>query len=104
MLPLAKAGVISGCAHITGGGLVENPPRAIAEGLAARFDWSAWTPPPVFGWLAGVGGVDEAEMRRTFNCGLGLMLIASPRDAEAVLAALLNAGETAFVCGELAAA
>jgi phosphoribosylformylglycinamidine cyclo-ligase len=104
VLPLAKAGVLSGCAHITGGGLVENPPRAIAPGLAARFDWSAWAPPPVFAWLAEVGGVDEAEMRRTFNCGLGLMLIVSPRHAEAVLTALLNAGETAFVCGELTSA
>jgi phosphoribosylformylglycinamidine cyclo-ligase len=104
VLPIAKAGLISGCAHITGGGLVENPPRAIAPGLAARFDWNAWTPPPVFGWLAETGGVDEAEMRRTFNCGLGLMLIASPGNAEAVLAALLDAGETAFVCGELAGA
>jgi phosphoribosylformylglycinamidine cyclo-ligase/phosphoribosylamine--glycine ligase/phosphoribosylglycinamide formyltransferase/phosphoribosylformylglycinamidine cyclo-ligase len=104
VLPLAKAGLLSGCAHITGGGLIENPPRAIAPGLVACFDWSAWTPPPVFGWLAQVGGVSEAEMRRTFNCGLGLMLIVSPRDAEAVLTALVNAGETAFVCGELAAA
>jgi phosphoribosylaminoimidazole synthetase len=104
VLPLAKAGVLGGCAHITGGGLIENPPRAIAPGLAARFDWNAWTPPPVFAWLADIGGVDEAEMRRTFNCGLGLMLIVSPRNAEAVLTALLNAGETAFVCGELASA
>jgi phosphoribosylaminoimidazole synthetase len=101
VLPLAKAGLLKGCAHITGGGLVENPPRAIAEGLAARFDWNAWSPPPVFAWLAETGGVDVAEMRRTFNCGLGLMLIVTPRDAEAVLAALLNAGENAFVCGEL---
>jgi phosphoribosylaminoimidazole synthetase len=104
VLPLAKAGLVSGCAHITGGGLVENPPRAIAPGLAARFDWNAWTPPPVFSWLAETGGVDEAEMRRTFNCGLGLMLITAPRDAEAVLGALLDAGETAFVCGELTSA
>ena len=103
VLPLARAGLITGCAHITGGGLVENPPRAIAEGLTARFDWNAWAPPPVFGWLAETGGVEEAELRRTFNCGLGLMLIAPPRNAEAVLAALLEAGETAFVCGELAA-
>jgi phosphoribosylaminoimidazole synthetase len=101
VLPLAKAGLVSGCAHITGGGLVENPPRAIAQGLAARFDWNAWAPPPVFAWLAETGGVEEAEMRRTFNCGLGLMLVASPRNAEAVLAALLDAGEAAFVCGEL---
>src|SRR5580704_5702174 len=88
VLPIAKAGLISGCAHITGGGLVENPPRAIANGLAARFDWNAWTPPPVFAWLAETGGVDEAEMRRTFNCGLGLMLITPPRDAESVLSTL----------------
>ena len=104
VLPLAKAGLVTGCAHITGGGLVENPPRAVAEGLTARFDWSAWAPPPVFAWLAEVGGVADAEMRRTFNCGVGLVLIVPPRNAEAVLTALLNAGETAFVCGELAGA
>jgi phosphoribosylformylglycinamidine cyclo-ligase len=104
VLPLAKAGLIAGCAHITGGGLVENPPRAIVEGLIARFDWSAWELPPVFAWLAETGGVAEPEMRRTFNCGVGLMLIVSPRDAEAVLTALLNAGEAAFVCGELGSA
>jgi phosphoribosylformylglycinamidine cyclo-ligase len=101
VLPLAKAGVLKGCAHITGGGLIENPPRAIAKTLAPRFDWAAWDLPPVFAWLAEAGGVAETEMRRTFNCGVGLILIASPRDAEAVLTALLNAGETAFVCGEL---
>jgi phosphoribosylformylglycinamidine cyclo-ligase len=104
VLPLAKVGLLGGCAHITGGGLIENPPRAIAKGLVPRFDWAAWEPPPVFAWLAEVGGVAETEMRRTFNCGLGLMLISGPRDAEAVLTALLNAGENAFVCGELAAA
>jgi phosphoribosylformylglycinamidine cyclo-ligase len=104
VLPIAKAGLLTGCAHITGGGLVENPPRAIAPGLVPRFDWTAWAPPPVFAWLAQAGGVDEAEMRRTFNCGLGLLLIVPPRNAEAVLTALLNAGEAAFVCGELAKA
>ena len=69
VLPLAKAGLIKGCAHITGGGLIENPPRAIAPGLEPRFDWGAWELPPVFAWLAKVGGVAEEEMRRTFNCG-----------------------------------
>jgi len=101
VLPLAKAGLLKGCAHITGGGLIENPPRAIAPGLAARFDWNAWELPPVFGWLGETGGVSVEEMRRTFNCGLGLMLVVAPNDAEPVLAALLNAGENAFVCGEL---
>jgi phosphoribosylaminoimidazole synthetase len=104
VLPLAKAGRLKGVAHITGGGLIENPPRVVAEGLVPRFDWDAWAPPPVFDWLARSGGVDEAEMRRAFNCGIGLVLIVAPEDAPDVLAALLAAGEDAFVCGELAAA
>ncbi len=57
VLPLIKAGRIKGGAHITGGGLIENPPRAIAEGLVPRFDWNAWTLPPVFDWLQKTGGV-----------------------------------------------
>jgi phosphoribosylaminoimidazole synthetase len=104
VLPQIRAGRISACAHITGGGLVENPPRVIAEGLVARFDWNAWTPPPVFNWLQQAGGVADAEMRRTFNCGVGLILTARPEDAGDVLAGLIEAGEDAFVCGELAAA
>jgi phosphoribosylaminoimidazole synthetase len=104
VLPQIRAGRISACAHITGGGLVENPPRVIAEGLVARFDWNAWTPPPVFDWLQQAGGVADAEMRRTFNCGVGLILTARPEDAGDVLAGLIEAGEDAFVCGELAAA
>ena len=103
LLPLMKAGLIKGGAHITGGGLIENPPRALAKGLQARFDWNAWDLPPVFAWLQEVGGVAEHELRRTFNCGMGFMLIVGPNDAEPVLAALLNAGEDAFVCGELIA-
>ncbi|HET9160862.1 MAG TPA: phosphoribosylformylglycinamidine cyclo-ligase [Caulobacteraceae bacterium] len=104
VLPVIRSGLVSACAHITGGGLIENPPRVIAEHLAPRFDWSAWEPPPVFDWLQRTGGVADAEMRRTFNCGVGLILTVSPIDAEPVLAALLNAGESAFVCGELAPA
>ncbi len=104
VLPQIKAGRIKGCAHITGGGLIENPPRAIAEGLVAKFDWEAWTLPPVFQWLAETGGVSEHEMRRTFNCGVGLVLIVDPHDLPDVLDGLLHAGEEAFVCGELAAA
>ena len=100
LLPVLKAGHVSGGAHVTGGGLVENPPRAIAEGLAPRFDWSAWEAPPVFDWLARTGGIAEAEMRRTFNCGLGFVVFAAPDDAPEVLAAL----DDALVVGELAAA
>jgi len=103
-LPVIQSGRIKGCAHITGGGLIENPPRAVSDGLVATFDWDAWPRPAVFDWLQKAGSVAEEEMRRTFNCGLGLMLIVGAADAEPVLAALLNAGEDAFVCGQLAKA
>jgi phosphoribosylaminoimidazole synthetase len=102
VLPLIKRGLVKGGAHITGGGLIENPPRAIAEGLYPRFDWNAWALPPVFAWLRDTGGVEETELRRTFNCGVGFILIVAPEDAEPVLAGLLEAGEAPFVCGELA--
>ena len=97
--------MIKGLAHITGGGLIENPPRCIAEGLEAdvRLERLA----PAAGLRTGcseVGGVSDHELRRTFNCGVGLILIVSPENAEPVLAALLNAGEDAFVCGQLEAA
>jgi phosphoribosylaminoimidazole synthetase len=104
VLPLAKAGLLKGAAHITGGGLIENPPRAAAEDLTPVFDWNAWKAPPVFDWLARTGGVAAEEMRRTFNCGVGFIVIAAPGDVEAVLSQLLDAGEAAFVCGELRAA
>jgi phosphoribosylaminoimidazole synthetase len=104
VLPLAKAGMLTGAAHITGGGLIDNPPRAIAPALKPRFDWGAWTLPPVFEWLQRTGGISEHELRRTFNCGIGFLLIAPPEAAPAVLIAALEAGETAFVCGELASA
>ena len=104
LTPLIKAGQIKGLAHITGGGLTENPPRAIAQGLTARFDWEAWSLPPVFAWLAETGGVAQEEMRRTFNCGLGMVLIVGADEAPIVLDALLAAGEDAFICGELASA
>ncbi len=104
VLPLIKAGAIKGGAHITGGGLIENPPRAIAKGLSPKFDWDAWPLPSVFAWLQAQGDVADHEMRRTFNCGLGFVLITGAAEAPAVLAALLNAGEEAFVVGELSAA
>ena len=103
VLPQIKAGRIKGCAHITGGGMVENPPRAIAKGLTPSFDWNAWPLPAVFSWMQQVGGISDHELRRTFNCGVGLILIVAPTDAPDVLESLLAAGEDAFVCGELIA-
>ncbi|MFN9847993.1 MAG: phosphoribosylformylglycinamidine cyclo-ligase [Alphaproteobacteria bacterium] len=104
VLPQLKAGRVKGLAHITGGGLIENPPRCIADGLVPRFDWNAWALPPVFAWLQQTGGVSEHEMRRTFNCGLGLVLVVAPDDVAEVLMGLIGAGEDAFVVGELARA
>ena len=101
VLPLIRADMIKGCAHITGGGLIENAPRAIAKHLQPRFDWQAWTLPPVFDWLQREGGVADAELRRAFNCGVGLVLVVEPAFAPAVTAALLDMGEEAFVVGEL---
>ena len=103
VLPQIKAGRIKGCAHITGGGLIENPPRAVAQGLEAQFDWNAWPLPPVFAWMQDIGGVSDHELRRTFNCGIGLILIVAAEDAAATLEGLLEAGEDAFVCGQLVA-
>jgi phosphoribosylformylglycinamidine cyclo-ligase/phosphoribosylamine--glycine ligase/phosphoribosylglycinamide formyltransferase/phosphoribosylformylglycinamidine cyclo-ligase len=103
LIPLIRGGQIKGGAHITGGGLIENPPRAIVDGLVPKIDWSAWTLPPVFEWLQREGGVADHELRRTFNCGVGFILIAGAEHAPAVLESLLDAGEDAFVVGELAA-
>ncbi len=104
VLPLAKRGLIKGGAHITGGGLIENPPRAIAAGLVPHFDWDAWPLPAVFEWLQKTGGISDHELRRTFNCGIGFVVIAAADKAHEALAALLEAGEEAWVVGELRAA
>ena len=104
---LSRAGVLwRGAAHITGGGLVDNPPRFVPDGreLALRFHPGSWEVPPIFGYLASSGaGVADEEMRRTFNLGLG-MVVAVPAEAvDAALATLTAAGETARVVGEVIA-
>jgi phosphoribosylaminoimidazole synthetase len=92
LLPLMDA--IKGAAHITGGGLVENVPRALPGHLAPQFDWDAWTRPAVFDWIAGSGGVAEEEMRRTFNLGIGMAVIVGADLADEVERSLIAAGET----------
>ena len=103
VLPLLKVGLVKGGAHITGGGLIENPPRAVAPHLKPNIDWSAWSLPPVFAWLQQAGGVEDHELRRTFNCGVGFMLIVAHDKLDDVLSSLLQAGESPFICGELSA-
>ncbi len=100
-LPLIRAGTVKGLAHVTGGGLTENVPRMLPERLQARLDPGAWTPPPVFGWLQATGQVEDAEMRRTFNMGIGLVLCVAAADADAVCRALAAEGETPARIGEL---
>ena len=77
--------IVHGIAHITGGGLIENPPRILPEGLAIRLQRGSWTVPPVFGWLQRLGGVDDAEMFRVFNMGIGLVLIVAEYYADAIV-------------------
>jgi phosphoribosylformylglycinamidine cyclo-ligase len=103
VVPLIKEGLVKGLAHITGGGLIENPPRMLPGHLGFELDYSAWKRPAVFDWLAETGGIEEAEMRRAFNGGIGLLLAVAADDAEAITVALNDAGEDAFVCGQLVA-
>jgi phosphoribosylformylglycinamidine cyclo-ligase len=96
-------GAIKALAHITGGGLTENLPRVLPDTVAARIDLQSFTAPPVFGWLAQAGRLDDAEMLKTFNCGIGMVVVAAKSEADAVLAALREAGETPAVIGAVTA-
>jgi phosphoribosylformylglycinamidine cyclo-ligase len=92
---------IKALAHITGGGFPDNIPRVLPEGLGVALDLPAIPVPPVFGWLAKVGGVAEREMLRTFNCGIGMIVAAEAGKADAVLTALNAAGEAPVKLGEI---
>jgi phosphoribosylformylglycinamidine cyclo-ligase len=100
-LAVLKAGGLHGLAHITGGGLTENPPRVLPEGLACQIDLGAWTLPPVFRWLAETAGMSEAELLKTFNCGIGMMLVVDPGKADAILAQLAAMGEAPVRMGQI---
>lgn len=94
---------VKGMAHITGGGLVENIPRVLREGLTAELDQTAWTLPPLFQWLQQHGGVADAEMHRVFNCGIGMAVIVAAADADAAVAELSAAGEQVWKIGKVRA-
>ena len=101
MLELMRAmpGVVKGMAHITGGGITENVPRILREELTARIDGDTWALPQMFRWLQFAGGVNQDEMYRVFNCGIGMVVIVSAADAEAAEAKLTAAGETVYRIG-----
>ncbi|HEY5291173.1 MAG TPA: phosphoribosylformylglycinamidine cyclo-ligase [Burkholderiales bacterium] len=101
LLALMQKLKVKGLAHITGGGLVENIPRALPEGVMAVLQKSAWPMPPLFGWLQQHGGVADAEMHRVFNCGIGMTLIVDEDDAAEAMRMLGAAGESVYRIGRI---
>ncbi len=102
-LAAIRTGGVHGLAHITGGGLLENIPRVLPEGLGVELDPAAWPAPAVFGWLAASGGIAPEEMARTFNCGIGMAVIVAPDQADAVHDTLSDTGETVYRIGHVKA-
>ena len=100
-LAAIRAGGVHGLAHVTGGGLTENLPRVLPDGLGAEIDLGAWRLPPVFAWLAETGGIAEAEMLKTFNCGIGLVVVVAADRAGALASLLAEAGETVVPLGRV---
>jgi phosphoribosylformylglycinamidine cyclo-ligase len=102
-LAAVRAGGVHGLAHITGGGLTENPPRVLPAGLACAIDLTAWTLPPVFRWLRDTAGMTQPELLKTFNCGIGMILVVAPDRAPALADLLAGMGETVVALGEVVA-
>ncbi|MBN2971939.1 phosphoribosylformylglycinamidine cyclo-ligase [Roseomonas aeriglobus] len=103
LLPELRAGRIHGLAHITGGGLLENIPRVLPEGLHAHVDADAWPQPRLMAFLQAQGAIEPEEMARTFNCGIGMAVIVAAADADTVAANLTAAGETVVRIGDVRA-
>lgn len=99
LLKLIDALPVKGMAHITGGGLTENIPRVLPEGVTAELKRGSWTIPPLFGWMQEQGNIAEDEMLRTFNCGIGMAIIVAAEDAERATALLAAEGEQVFRIG-----
>jgi phosphoribosylformylglycinamidine cyclo-ligase len=101
LLKLMQAMAVKGMAHITGGGLTENIPRALPQGLTAELDKSSWQLPPLFQWLQEQGNIAADEMYRTFNCGIGMAVIVAAQDAEAATRFLQAEGEQVYRIGRI---
>jgi phosphoribosylformylglycinamidine cyclo-ligase len=102
-LAAVKAGKIKALAHITGGGLVENVPRVLPQGTKAEIDARSWPLPAIFGWLKEQAKIDSHEMSRVFNCGIGMIAVVAPTDAEDAMRILSSGGETVFPIGYILA-
>ena len=103
LLALMKSLKVKGMAHITGGGLLENVPRVLPENVVAQLDGKAWHTPALFDWLREMGNVAPQEMYRTFNCGIGMVVIVDKIDADTAIKYLHGAGETASRIGVIRA-
>ena len=100
-LSAIRAGGVHALAHITGGGLTENLPRVLPDGLGADIDLTAWRMPPVFAWLAAEGGLDQAELLKTFNAGIGMVLVVAADQAAALTSLLAESGEQVHRLGHV---
>ena len=100
-LAAIKAGGVNALAHITGGGITENTPRVLPEGLAAEINLKAWELPDIFKWLQEQGNISQPEMLKTFNCGIGMIVIVENLQADAVKAVLEQAGEKVYNIGQI---
>ena len=105
LLKLIKdTGAVKAMAHITGGGLLDNIPRVLPEGSQAILDVASWQRPAVFDWLQEKGNVDEHEMHRVLNCGVGMVICVAQDQVDDVLANLRASGETPWVIGQIGSA
>jgi len=101
LLALMQQLAVKGMAHITGGGITENTPRVLPSDVVAEIDASSWPLPPLFKWLAHHGQVEMQEMYRTFNCGIGMVVIVAEQDVESARALLEQHGETVYTIGHI---
>ena len=101
LLALQKTVGIKAMAHITGGGILENLPRVLPEGVGARVHRDSWSLPPVFEWLQTGGNIEELEMMRTFNCGVGMILVVAAEHAAETLSQLDALGLSGWALGEI---
>lgn len=101
VLELVQQDLVSGMAHITGGGLLENVPRILPDQFAAKIDGASWQQPELFNWLAKAGNIGDDEMHRVFNCGIGMVLVVQPNKVDSAMSMLANAGELPTRIGEI---
>ena len=99
-----RSGGVHALAHITGGGLTENLPRVLPDGCGTEIDLTSWALPPVFDWLSEVGGIAPSEMLKTFNAGIGMVLVVDPAKADDLADLLAEQGETVYRIGRVTSA